>query len=262
MNGLRTLIQGPTGCAILHSYWPIRRINLGRHRIDREQEPAWVPTRGHCLQGLASPYNNASSTQHRRHGASAMSPRHIPNLISLCRIGLVYPVIHAILARTFDTAIALFIVAGLSDGIDGFLARRYGWQSRLGSHLDPIADKLLLVFSYLALASLHLIPVWLAALVVVRDVFILAGAVAYYWLIGPYVGAATRLSKINTAAQLCLIAALLVHPGLMTLPSSVLSGLMGLVVVTTLGSGLDYVVRWGRLACRLRRESAGRRPEP
>jgi len=88
--------------------------------------------------------------------------RHIPNILSVARIFLVVPVVQALLSRHFHHALIWFTLAGLSDGIDGFLARTFGWQSRLGSYLDPLAAKLLLVSSYLCLARLDLIPGWLA----------------------------------------------------------------------------------------------------
>lgn len=134
-----------------------------------------------------------------------MSPRHIPNLISVCRILLVYPVIHLMLAGRFDWALGLFVVAGVSDAVDGFLAKHFHWQSRLGSYLDPVADKLLLISSYLALGWLDLVPFWLAGLVVLRDVVIFGGAVAYYFLLKPFEGQPLLISKLNTLCQLLLV---------------------------------------------------------
>ena len=77
-----------------------------------------------------------------------MKARHIPNIISVFRILLVYPVVASILQKRFDWALTLFVVAGVSDALDGFLAKHFHWQSRLGSYIDPLADKLLLVSSY------------------------------------------------------------------------------------------------------------------
>ena len=101
----------------------------------------------------------------------------IPNLITVMRIVLVVPVSWSLLRQEFGLALALFFVAGVSDGLDGFLAKHYGWSSRLGALLDPLADKALLVACYASLAWIGLLPVWLLVLVVARDVVIVAGAV-------------------------------------------------------------------------------------
>ena len=175
-----------------------------------------------------------------------MSPRHLPNLISIARIGLVWPVVAALLAEDFTRALVWFTLAGLSDGVDGFLARRFGWQSRLGSYLDPVADKLLLGFSYVTLAWLGWLPVWLAALVVTRDVVIFLGALAYYFLLQPFDGEPSRLSKLNTLCQLSLIFVMLIPPDFMTMPRALIQTLIGLVAVCTTASGLLYVTGWSQ----------------
>jgi cardiolipin synthase len=174
-----------------------------------------------------------------------MSPRHIPNIITVCRILLVYPVIALMLDGRFDWALGLFVVAGVSDAVDGFLAKYFHWQSRLGSYLDPIADKLLLICSYVALAWLGLLPAWLTALVVVRDVVIFSGAVAYYFLLRPFEGQPLLLSKLNTLLQLTLVFAVLVRQGLAPFPEAIVNLLIGLVTLTTLASGVLYVYIWG-----------------
>jgi len=185
-----------------------------------------------------------------------LSPRHIPNIISIGRIFLVYPVIAAMLYRDFNTALLLFTIAGLSDGVDGFLAKHYGWQSRLGSYLDPAADKLLLVSSYIALARLGLIPLWLTALVVARDIVIFTGAVAYYFLLRPFDGQPSLLSKLNTLCQLVLVFAVLISHGIVAIPAGILTTLIVLVAATTLSSGILYVAAWGASYYRETRASA------
>jgi len=175
-----------------------------------------------------------------------VKPRHIPNIISVFRIILVYPVVHFVLARRFDWALALFVVAGVSDAVDGFLAKRFQWQSRLGSYLDPLADKLLLVSCFVSTAWLGLIPVWLLLLVLLRDLVIVTGAVAYYFLLRPFEGQPHLVSKLNTLLQLLLIVAVLFHHGVAALPASLLSVLIGAVAFTTLTSGVIYVYVWGQ----------------
>lgn len=171
--------------------------------------------------------------------------RHLPNVISLGRIILVFPVVSLLLDRRYDWALGLFVAAGLSDAIDGFLAKTFNWQSRLGSYLDPVADKLLLTSCFVALAWMGLIPVWLTGLVVLRDVVIFAGAIAYYFLLRPFEGQPLLISKLNTLLQLTLVFAVLVEKGLMPLPGFVVAGLVALVAVTTVVSGVLYVYIWG-----------------
>lgn len=162
---------------------------------------------------------------------------------------LVVPVVLSLLQERFIPALLLFALAGVSDGIDGFLAKRYNWTSRLGSILDPLADKLLLVSSYLALAWVALLPPWLVMLVITRDLIILAGALAYHFLIGPLEMAPTLVSKINTTAQIVLVLAVLIN-GIWAAFGSVLDWLVLFVCATTLISGVDYIWSWGMRAYR------------
>lgn len=101
-----------------------------------------------------------------------LEPRHLPNIISVLRILLVYPVVQMLLARRYDWALALFVLAGLSDALDGFLAKHYHWQSRLGSFLDPAADKLLLLACFVVGGWQGLMPLWLVVAAVLRDIVI------------------------------------------------------------------------------------------
>jgi cardiolipin synthase len=176
----------------------------------------------------------------------------IPNIISVLRIGLVLPVVAALLDQQFVLALLLYTVAGVSDGIDGYIAKRFNYISRLGSILDPLADKLLLVSTYVALAWLELLPLWLVIAVVVRDLLILAGAISYHMLIGEYEMAPTLVSKLNTLAQIVLGLAVVFSAGVYSLPAALLDGLVWLVLATTLVSGADYVWTWGSRACRAR----------
>ena len=175
-----------------------------------------------------------------------MQARHIPNLITGLRILLVFPVIHYVLERRFDVGLGLFFLAGVSDGLDGFLAKHYHWQSRLGSYLDPLADKLLLVSCFLVLAWMGLIPVWLTVAVVLRDAVILTGAIAYYFLSQPFEGQPHWTSKVNTFFQLLLVVAVLFSQGIRPVPEGLLPLLNGVVFLTSLVSGALYVQVWGR----------------
>jgi len=145
-------------------------------------------------------------------------------------------------------ALALFIVAGASDGIDGYLAKRFNWTSELGKFLDPLADKLLLVTVFVESAWMGLVPWWLTAGVVARDVSIALGAVAYKVLIGALRGRPLLSSKINTLMQLLYPVAALLHAALDFPPQGVLDALAIVVFVTTVISGLNYMALFTRRA--------------
>jgi len=183
--------------------------------------------------------------------------RDLPNLISLLRIALVGPVAWFLVTERYVEALLTFLVAGISDGVDGYLAKRYSWQSRLGSILDPLADKLLLVTTYLALAWLGVLPLWLTLAVVARDVVVVGGALAFHWLVGRYDMAPSLISKLNTMAQITLALAAVASLALLALPAWLLQGLVVLVAVTTLLSGADYVWTWGTRAYRARAAERG-----
>jgi cardiolipin synthase len=174
--------------------------------------------------------------------------RHLPNIICVLRIALVWPIAAALAQREYLLALALFMVAGLSDGIDGYLAKRFNWTSELGKLLDPLADKLLLVTVFVEAAWLGLAPWWLTSAVVARDVLIVLGALAFRILIGPLRGRPTVSSKINTALQLLYPMAMLMNAALGFPPHEVLEALAILVFVTTVFSGLNYMTVFTRRA--------------
>ena len=179
-----------------------------------------------------------------------MTFRDIPNIISLLRITLVIPVVYLLIQRQFSYALVLFFIAGISDGLDGYLAKRNNWSTRLGSILDPLADKLLLVFSYFALGWLGEIPMWLVIAVVIRDLIIIVGAIAYHELIGVYDMTPTWMSKTNTFFQIVLVLTVVFSSGVYMLPEIAIDGLICIVAVTTVASGANYVWVWGRRAIR------------
>ncbi|RKZ84817.1 MAG: CDP-alcohol phosphatidyltransferase family protein [Gammaproteobacteria bacterium] len=177
-----------------------------------------------------------------------MSPKDLPNLISILRIILVLPVVWALLTSQFSIALILFAVAGFSDALDGFLAKHYHWESRLGSIVDPLADKLLLVASFASLTWLNLIPVWLFWLVMGRDILIVTGGLAYHYLLGKFKLLPVWSSKINTALQIVLVLlVILQHQWFSELQQVVTIGIW-LVVSSVLYSGTEYIVVWGTRA--------------
>lgn len=179
----------------------------------------------------------------------------LPNLISLLRIFLVVPIVLLLLREAYASALFLFLIAGVSDGLDGYLAKRHGWVSRLGTILDPSADKLLLMGCYVALGWLGHIPWWLVFTVVGRDVVIVVGAGAFYALVGRYDMSPSWMSKVNTFAQ--IVFGLLVVASLAWMPLSpeLMEAMIYIVFVTTLLSGTDYVWTWSRRAWRELRPS-------
>lgn len=177
-----------------------------------------------------------------------MNRSDIPNLISFLRIMMVVPIVVLLFREAYAAALLVFLIAAVSDGLDGYLAKRYGWTSRLGSIIDPIADKLLLVSCYVALGWLGHIPMWLTYVVVGRDIIILAGALAFHVLIGRYDMEPSWMSKVNTVAQLVLGLAVVLSLAGLPLSADVLGAFVYVVLVTTLMSGVDYVWTWSRRA--------------
>ncbi len=177
-----------------------------------------------------------------------LSRRQLPNLISVGRILLVLPIVWALIHEHFLLALVLFAVAGLSDGLDGFLAKHFQWQSRLGSILDPIADKLLLVACFAALTWIELIPLWLLVLVLGRDVWIVAGALAYHWIVGAYDLKPLFSSKLNTFLQIALILLIILQQQWFSLLAPVTQLCLYAVVITVIYSGIAYTVIWGKFA--------------
>ncbi len=169
----------------------------------------------------------------------------IPNFITFVRILLVAPILVLMVKQSFGWALVLFAIAGVSDAVDGFLAKHYGWTSRLGSVIDPLADKLLLVSSYLVLTWLALIPVWVLLFVLVRDVVILVGAIGYHFRFGHYDMEPSLVSKVNTLMQIILVCSVMLSQAALPFEPILLLGLNCLVAITSLASGVHYVWVWG-----------------
>jgi cardiolipin synthase len=173
---------------------------------------------------------------------------YIPNSICALRIVLVIPIVITLRAEEFGSALILILIAGLSDGVDGYLARRFDWRTRLGGLLDPLADKLLLVTVILTLTFMNLSPVWLACIVIGRDLIIVIGAVFYTYLIGPVKPDPSVISKVNTACQLLYMISVIAHQASGWPPEIGILLAEATVVLTSLVSGVDYVIRWSAQA--------------
>jgi cardiolipin synthase len=189
----------------------------------------------------------------------SLSLRQIPNLITSIRILLVAPIAVSLVNHRLATTMALFAVAALSDAVDGFLAKRCGWQTELGVVLDPLADKLLLATVFITLAYLKLVPLWLMAVAVARDAIIVLGALCYRYLIGPLSGRPSVVSKFNTLCQAAFILAVIGRQEFSVPPMGVVMLLGALVFVTVVISGIDYILIYGRRALNLARPRAAAR---
>jgi cardiolipin synthase len=177
-----------------------------------------------------------------------LSLRQLPNTLCVLRMLLVVPIVWLIARGQYAATLLTFAAAAVSDGLDGLLAKRFGWTTELGKVLDPIADKLLLVATYVTLAAVGLVPVWLAGLVVLRDVVIALGAATYRWLYGPLHGRPTRVSKLNTLCQILYVLAVVAAAAAGWPSGWVLTTLGALTFVTTVVSGADYVLQYSRRA--------------
>lgn len=179
----------------------------------------------------------------------------IPNLISFLRLLLIIPVVWYLLEQRYEMALILFAIAGLSDAVDGYLARKYNWGSHLGGWLDPLADKAMQVSVYLSLTWLQLIPLWLLSAVIIRDLLIVGGGLFYYYRVERVNAAPSLISKLNTLMQILLVIILLLHMSVLALPVNVIDATIYLVLMTTILSGLDYVITWGIKAWHIKKGS-------
>lgn len=172
----------------------------------------------------------------------------IPNAITAIRILLVPALVCLLLRGEFGGAIWLFLAAGMSDALDGFIARRFNLGTRSGAILDPLADKLLVVSTVIVLARLGHLPWWLALTIVARDAVIVVGAVVICIRSGKVEMAPSVPSKLNTVVQLTLIALILGQAAEAVQVAEWLPTLFGITFLTTVVSGAQYVLVWARKA--------------
>jgi len=170
----------------------------------------------------------------------------LPNALSIIRIILTVPIIIALLKEQYLLTLLLFLVAGISDALDGWIAKHFSLQSRLGSILDPVADKVLLTCTFITLYWIEILPLWLLMIIFVRDVIIIAGALGYFLgeensgsgLLEP-----SLISKVNTVLQIALVLYLLLiqlYIGIDGIQDMVLI----IVATSTVLSGADYGLLW------------------
>lgn len=170
--------------------------------------------------------------------------RYLPNALTLSRLFLAGPLGFFILQQNYEWALAVGVAAGITDALDGFLARRLGVLSRFGAALDPICDKVLITVAFVCFASSGLIPWYLAAAVIARDVVIVLGAACYHWVIGSFEFSASRLSKANMFIQISFCTLLLAAQVSNWIPPiAVTAGTVAVLFIAG-ASGCDYVLQW------------------
>lgn len=175
---------------------------------------------------------------------SRLVASNLPNLITVGRLFLVPAIIASIADGRWTTAFIVFVLAGISDAVDGFLAKRFEWQSRLGAYLDPVADKALLMSIYVALAVVDVVPPWLSIMVVSRDVMIV-GAVLIAWLLGEPIEIRPLLvSKLNTTAQIAFAALVLGGLAFGADLAAWFNVALATVAALTLASAAAYLGQW------------------
>lgn len=190
-------------------------------------------------------WNAASGCSNDHHNLSPGPPLTIPNIITLARLIAVPAVILLLLDGSFGWAFALFVAAGISDGVDGAIARHVpGQASELGRLLDPVADKALLVSIFVVLAAIGELPMWLAVVVVSRDVLIVGGVILSWLASKPVPIVPLMISKANTAAQIVYAAILMGDLGLAWQFQQLVDIMGWLVAALTLVSAAAYVKGW------------------
>jgi cardiolipin synthase len=174
----------------------------------------------------------------------------LPNLITLGRLMLVPLAVWLIVNGRYGLAFWVLVLAGLSDALDGYIAKRFDRRTRLGALLDPIADKALLVSLYVTLGIAGQLPSWLVILVVFRDAMIVGGFVLIQAIAAPNRFDPLYISKLNTLLQIALVGFVLARSGLAVRADMLVFALVLAVAVTTVLSGLSYLVRWARILSR------------
>jgi len=174
-----------------------------------------------------------------------MNASQLPNLITIARIALALVFVLLLYDGDYLPALVVFAVAGFSDGLDGFIAKRFHYETRLGAILDPAADKLLLVSAYVVLTVLEHLPVWLMIVVAFRDLLIIGGYVVYTSMYGAVQMHPSAISKFNTFMQIALVVVVLLEQAIGASYPGLIQLLVYVVLITTVASGGHYLWTWG-----------------
>ncbi len=177
----------------------------------------------------------------------------VPNAITILRMMLVPVLVYFVLHGEYGAALWVLLIAGISDALDGAIARRFNLRTDLGALLDPLADKALIMASVLALAWKGLLPWWLAVVIISRDLIIIGGAIAYYLRAGQLQMAPSTPSKVNTFVQICLVLLVLLSAAGIANATRWVPLLFGCAFATTVFSGAYYVVVWGQKAAQIKK---------
>lgn len=177
-----------------------------------------------------------------------LSIKNIPNLITLCRLLLAVPIFCLIINEHYLSALWLTVIAGLSDGIDGYLARRLNALSRYGAIVDPLSDKVLLLTIFSGLLLVGLLPWWLLLIIVLREAIIVGGALAYFYYFGRYQVVASRLGKLSTLVQIVFVLLLLIAQVAPVFPEFIFQVGQWLLILLAFVSAGDYVYIWRKKA--------------
>jgi len=177
---------------------------------------------------------------------------HIPNLLTLARIAVCPVLILVLNEQNYELALILFLAAGITDGLDGYIAKRFNCVSSLGAVLDPAADKLLIASAYIMLAILGDLPFWLLVVVMFRDLVIVVGYFIFVMMGAEVPMRPTYSSKINTFVQISLMVAVLMEKAAILQIPLIVDALIFSVLISTVISGIQYVWLWG-----IRREIDG-----
>jgi cardiolipin synthase len=188
-----------------------------------------------------------------RQAASIWLELNLPNLITLGRLLSVPLAVWLIIEARYGVAFWIFVAAGISDALDGYIAKRFDRRTRLGALLDPIADKALLVGVYVTLGVAGQLPHWLVILVVLRDVLILGGFALIQATTAPQHLGPLFVSKVNTSVQIALVGFVLARLGLGIDEGTVTAILIAAAALTTVLSGLSYLLRWALILTRSQR---------
>jgi len=178
--------------------------------------------------------------------------KQIPNALTTLRIFLAIPVFLLIIEENYPLVLWVALIAGLSDGVDGWLARKLDAMSRFGAIADPLSDKALLISAYLGFVVVGLLPWWVAFIVALRDGIIVSGALVYHWLFGRYDMSPSILGKASTFVQIAFALVLLMQQVYPLFPEVFLQIGIWMLVLMAVASGSHYVYIWGNKALKQR----------
>lgn len=180
--------------------------------------------------------------------------RWIPNALTFLRILLIAPFAAALMAKEYRFALVIFFLASATDAFDGFLARHYNWRSRLGAIADPLADKALLITTYLMLAITGVLPAWLFWLVLGRDLLIVCGGLAFHYGVGRFEMQPSLPGKLNTLIQILVALAIIILLADLPMQPWVMDVGILLVAASAIFSGAHYIGVWSLRAWRAKRQ--------